>query len=124
MKHKTLSEFEWQIMKIIWQKSKASVREVHDIILENQEKAYTTVQTYMERLVIKNLLQKEKVGAINFYTPKISEAEIRKNETRSLMKKVFDGSFSKMAAFLFDVDDVSEQDLEKIKSLLKENKDE
>jgi BlaI family penicillinase repressor len=124
MKHKTLSEFEWQIMKIIWQKSKASVREVHDIILENQEKAYTTVQTYIERLVTKNLLQKEKVGAINFYTPKISEAEIRKNETRSLMKKVFDGSFSKMAAFLFDVDDVSEQDLEKIKSLLKENKDE
>ncbi len=124
MTNKTLSEFEWQIMKILWKKSNATVREVHDEILKEQERAYTTVQTYMERLVGKNFLQKEKVGAINYYSPVVQEKEVRKSETKSLMQKVFDGSFSKMAAFLFDVEEVSEKDLERIKSMLKEPDDE
>ncbi|SRR6056297_1212489 len=122
--NKTLSEFEWQIMKILWNKKNASVRDVYDEIIKEQERAYTTVQTYMERLVGKNFLQKEKVGAINQYSPVIHEEEVRNSETKSLMKKVFDGSVSKMAAFLFDVDNVSEQDLKKIKSMLKEKDDE
>jgi len=124
MKNKTLSEFEWQIMRVLWDNKKASVREVHNIISQIQDKAYTTVQTYMERLVGKSFLVKEKIGSVNFYYPKVMEFDIQKNETSNLMKKVFNGSFQKMAAFLFDVDNVSEKDLVKIKAMLKENEDE
>ena len=124
MKNKTLSEFEWQIMRVLWDQEKASVREVHNIILQDHDKAYTTVQTYMERLVGKDFLMKEKIGSINYYYPNVMEIDITKSETSSLMKKVFNGSFQKMAAFLFDVDDVSEKDLAKIKEMLEENENE
>jgi predicted transcriptional regulator len=124
MKNKTLSDFEWQIMRILWRENKISVRDVHAKISQTQQRAYTTVQTYMERLVKKKFLNKEKIDAVNFYSPIVNREEMQKNETHNFIKKTFNGSFSKMAAFLFDVDEVSENDLEKIKSLLKEKENE
>ncbi len=124
MKNKTLSEFEWQIMRIVWNKSEISVRETHAIIQKKQERAYTTVQTYMERLVKKDFLKKQKTGMINLYSALVKEEDIQKNETSSFIKKAFNGSFSKMAAFLFDMDNLTEKDLEKIKSLLEEKENE
>ena len=124
MKNQTLSDFEWQIMREVWKNESSSVRDVHAKISQTQDRAYTTVQTYMERLVKKGFLKKEKVDSVNFYSPKIAEEEMQKSETSSFMKKAFNGSFSRMAAFLFDVDNITEKDLEKIKSLLKEKEDE
>ena len=120
MKSKTLSDFEWQIMRIVWAKHKISVREVYEVTLKRQERAYTTVQTYMERLAKKGLLKKEKIGLVNFYSPVVQEKDLLQNETFGFIKKTFNGSFAKMAAFLFDVDDISEKDLQKLKSLIKE----
>lgn len=87
MKNKTLSEFEWQIMRVVWDNGQISVREVHNTISQTENKAYTTVQTYMERLVGKDFLQKEKIGSVNYYSAKVLEKDIQQNETSSLMKK-------------------------------------
>ncbi len=120
MKKKTLTEFEWQIMEIIWKKNSGTVRNVFDEIIKKQDRAYTTVQTYMERLVKKNYLQKEKNGGVNIYFPTIKRAAMQKQETKSLINKVFNGSFTKMAASLFDLDSVTDQEMDQIKQLLEE----
>lgn len=116
----TLTEFEWDIMQTLWRKSRLTARGVLELLSEDKKRAYTTIQTYLERMVKKGLLNKEKSGMQNLYAPCYSEEEIRQEETEHLVKKAFRGSYSRLAAFLFDVDSVSEKDLAQIKSMLRD----
>ncbi|MDD5541013.1 MAG: BlaI/MecI/CopY family transcriptional regulator [Candidatus Marinimicrobia bacterium] len=118
-KENSLSTFEWQIMEILWKRGKATVRDVFDS-LNGIEWAYTTVQTYMERMVTKKILGKEKIGPVNLYFPQITKDQSLITETRHFLNKSFDGSLPKLAAFLINSDDISEQELEKIKALIEE----
>ncbi|MGC9364244.1 MAG: BlaI/MecI/CopY family transcriptional regulator [Fidelibacterota bacterium] len=117
-KVKTLTQLEWEIMKRVWKNGKTTVREVHEALSAGQSKAYTTIQTYMERLVDKKYLSKEKIGLVNFYTARVKESDTLKRETTHFVKRAFDGSVSKLAAFLFDTQDFNEHDLEEIKRLI------
>lgn len=117
-KVKTLTQLEWEIMKRVWKNGKTTVREVHEALSANQSKAYTTIQTYMERLVDKKYLSKEKIGLVNFYTARVKESDTLKRETTHFVKRAFDGSVSKLAAFLFDTQDFNEHDLQEIKRLI------
>lgn len=118
-KEKSLSTFEWQIMEILWKRGKATVRDVFDS-LSGIERAYTTVQTYMERMVTKKILGKEKIGPVNLYFPQITKDQSLLSETRHFLNKSFGGSLPKLAAFLINSDDISEQDLERIKTMIQE----
>lgn len=117
-KVETLTKFEWEIMKLVWKKDNVTVRDVHEALPPPWSRAYTTIQTYMERLVDKKYLSKEKIGLVNFYTARVKEADTLKRETTHFVKRAFDGSFSKLAAFLFDSQDFDEDDLAKIKQLI------
>ena len=114
----TLTKFEWEIMKQVWKKRQTTVREIHEALPPDQARAYTTIQTYMERLVEKGYLSKEKIGLVNFYTARVKESDTIERETRHFVKRAFDGSFSKLAAFLFDTQDFDEEDLQEIKRMI------
>lgn len=117
---KTLSKFEWIIMDIIWDNPKSNVRDVLENLPEEHQKAYTTVQTYLERLVKKGFLAKEKIGMVNFYNPKVDRKTVQADETENFIKKTFQGSATKLAAFLFDSNKLNENDLTKIKKMIDE----
>lgn len=119
-KVETLTKFEWEIMKQVWKNRQMTVREVHEALSPTQSRAYTTIQTYMERLVDKKYLSKKKIGLVNFYSAKVKETDTLRRETSHFVKRAFDGSFSKLAAFLFDTQDFDEKDLKTIKRLIKE----
>ncbi|HCL00030.1 MAG TPA: hypothetical protein DHW42_08015 [Candidatus Marinimicrobia bacterium] len=119
-KVETLTKFEWEIMKQIWKSGRTTVREVHEALAPTQSRAYTTIQTYMERLVDKKYLSKKKIGLVNFYSARVKETDTLRRETSHFVKRAFDGSFSKLAAFLFDTQDFDEKDLEAIKRLIEE----
>jgi predicted transcriptional regulator len=119
-KVETLTKFEWEIMKQVWKNRQMTVREVHEALAPTQSRAYTTIQTYMERLVDKKYLSKKKIGLVNFYSAKVKETDTLRRETSHFVKRAFDGSFSKLAAFLFDTQDFDEKDLKAIKRLIEE----
>ncbi len=119
-KNTTLSKFEWEIMKILWNtKKNISAREVLEKLSKNNQRAYTTIQTYLERLVNKKFLQKEKIGLVNFYSTVVKKENALKNETKSFVDKLFQGSYSQLAAFLFDTNSLKENDLKIIKKMIK-----
>jgi len=115
---KSLSEIEWQIMIVLWEKGVLSVKDVWQAVYPNGEKAYTTVQTYMDRMTDKLLLKKQKIGLVNFYHPIVDKKTLMKKATDTLISRVFNGSFGSMAAFLVDSYNMSGEDLDKIKQLI------
>jgi len=118
------SELEWHIMQAIWEKGVLSVKEVWQKLFPGGEKAYTTIQTYMDRMVDKKLLNKQKIGLVNFYHPQVDKKTLLKQATENLVSRAFNGSFFSLAAFLVDSPNLSKQELDKIKQLIKQKEEE
>jgi len=119
-----LSELEWQIMQVLWEKGVLSVKEMWQKLFPDGEKAYTTIQTYMDRMVEKKLLNKQKIGMVNFYHPRVDKRTLLKLATENFVSRAFNGSFFSLAAFLVDSPNLSRQDLDRIKDLIKRKEEE
>ncbi len=116
-----LSASEWEIMNVVWNLGgKPTVKNVHEILCPNGEKAYTTVHTIMDVLVEKGFLQKEKFGPVNLYIPLRNREEAISKETNNFMNKVFDGSFERMASFMVKNKDVSDAEIDYLKDLIRQ----
>ena len=64
-----------QIMNILWRLSSGTVDEVRGELPNADRSAYTTVQTVMNRLAERGLLERERTGKSFRYKPTLSEAE-------------------------------------------------
>lgn len=117
---KKLTPAEWEIMQALWDlKQPASVRDVLEHLYPEGQKAYTTVQTLMNNLVAKKLVDREKIGLVGFYRPVPSRDEATRNEMSRLVSGIFGGSISAVASTLMSLDDMGLEDLAEIKRLLR-----
>jgi len=120
-KKKRLAEVEWEIMDGVWHFDRAvTVREVYEHLYPNGEKAYTTVQTMMNILMEKGALARQKIGPVNVYTAVLSREEAARQETGSLVSRMFDGSFGALAAHLVDSGALSRKELDALKALIEQ----
>ena len=95
-----------------------TVREVHEALYPNGEKAYTTVQTIMNILTDKGVLSRQKIGPVNVYSPALSREDAARDETQSLVSRMFEGSFGALATYLVNSDTLSREELDELKSLI------
>ncbi len=120
-----LTPAEWEIMETIWNLGGSnSVREVLEHALPNGEKAYTTVQAFMNILVDKKLLKRKKTGLVNFYRPARSRDAVVKAEMSSLLTRVFEGSKPALASSLLSLENLTLDEIDKIKALLNDKEQE
>ena len=114
-----LTPAEWEVMNAIWEMSgECSVRDVMDHSYPNGEKAYTTIQAFMNILEKKKLLQRRKIGLVNFYTPTKPRDEVVQGEISSILSRIFDGSVTALASSLMSLDNVNLDEIKRIKALL------
>jgi BlaI family penicillinase repressor len=119
-RRKRLTEVEWEIMEGVWKLGRRVIaREVHSHLYPGEEKSFSTVQTMLNILADKGFLQKEKIGKINFFTPLVSRDEAGHQETRSLVSRIFGGSFGAMANFMVK-EPISRKELEELKAMIEE----
>ncbi|MEI6777752.1 MAG: BlaI/MecI/CopY family transcriptional regulator [Chloroflexales bacterium] len=72
---KVLGPLETEIMQILWQEERSTVKKVHRKLSSQREIAYTTVMTTMSRLAEKGVLNRHREGLAYVYTPAISEED-------------------------------------------------
>jgi predicted transcriptional regulator len=124
-KPEKLTPVEWEIMEAVWELGGApSVRAVLDHAFPKGEKAYTTVQTIMNNLVKKRLLRRGKKGLVNFYRPTRSRNDSIKTEVSTMLSRVFRGSIPALADSLLAMDDLSLEEIDQIKRLLRRREQE
>ena len=68
---------ETRVMESLWDApSPLSVREVHDVINESSDLAYTTVMTVLDRLAKKNLVLRDRDGKAWLYRPAATREQL------------------------------------------------
>ena len=86
------SEAELEILQVLWQSEPASVRTIHEQIVESGKTVgYTTVLKQVQRLQEKGVLQKEIVEGTHFFRTRINETEVKGNLVKKVMQNAFGG---------------------------------
>lgn len=115
---KILSDMEWQILQVSWDKEEVTVKEVREKIVPNGERAYTTIQTYMERMVEKGLLTKRKLGMVNFFQAAIPRDQLQRTAMEKFINRAFRGNIGQLASFLVNDFELSTDELQQLKALI------
>ena len=116
---KRLAEAEWEVMDGVWHLDRqVMVRDVVDYLYPNREKAYTTVQTIMNILFEKGVLNRQKIGPVNVYKSALSRKDSARDETRTLVSRMFEGSFGALATYLVDSGELSQKELDELRALI------
>lgn len=114
-----LGRMELQIMNVVWDKAKATVHDVKDVLGKGRKPAYTTVLTMMRKLEAKGYLEHDEVERAYVYRATISRARVRQNVVGDLCDRLFDGSPSLLLMSLVEQDMVDEKELRQIKKLIR-----
>ena len=121
VKKRRLAEVEWEVMDGVWRFDRqVTVRDVVNHLYPNGEKAYTTVQTIMNILAEKGVLDREKIGPVNVYRPAVTRGDVARAETRTLVSRMFEGSFGALATYLVDSGELSREELDELRALIEE----
>lgn len=114
-----ISESEWAVMKIIWNEPPKTLQDVLGS-LKHTGWSTTTIQTYLARLVKKGALMTERQGKGYLYYPAVSEDDCQLAESQTFLKRVYDGSLSKMVKGFVKSGSLSEDELNELKNLILE----
>lgn len=115
---KLLTDLEAEIMQLVWQKGKATVRDVYETMRSTRPLAYTTVMTVLSKLAEKGVVDRSKKGRAYVYHPKVSKKEATQRSVAKLLQKFFDGSPQALVAHLIDVNAISPDELSSLQQLL------
>ena len=116
----TLTEFELEIMHVIWELGSCTVRQVYEVLLERKKIAYTTVMTMMNILESKGHLSKRKHGRAFVYQPVRTKSAVISGLVEDFVSRVFQGSAQPLVLSLVQDRKLSEDDLEEISRMIKE----
>lgn len=116
-----ISEAEWEIVKILWDKPQITAREVMERLDKSIDWKFNTVKTLLWRLVEKKAVGFDKVKRTYYYYPLVDKQECAKVETQSFLKRVFDGSLSLMMENFLKYEKVSKKEIDELKKMLEED---
>ncbi len=117
-----LSELQLTVMKVLWQHQRLSVSQAQQLLNEQKPMALTTVATLLKRMHEKNIVHAEKQGRQFFYSPAITEAEVKTSMLSILLNHLFDGNPSELVHHLVAQDEVKQDDIAKIQQLIDQEK--
>ena len=113
-----LTEGEWEIMKVVWEKEPCAAGTVQEVLTKSRDRAYSTVKTTMDRMVEKGFLRIEKVRNVQLFLSCVSEVDAKRGEFRRMLKRAFDGALTPMMQFLIEHEGISKKQASELRRLV------
>jgi len=113
-----LSETEMEVMQVIWESGHpVTSGELLDIFARNKGKEWKgqTIATFLARLVEKGVLTSIKQGRANIYKPRMSPEEYRRQEAKSLLETLYEGSVKNFLTTLYDGKELTKDEITELR---------
>jgi len=106
------------IMQVLWDRGKATAREITDAINATEAIAHSTVQTLLRGLEEKGSISHQEEGRTFVFYPLVEERKFKQSATRDLVERVFGGSVGNLVAHLLQNEKVSRKEIDEIRDLI------
>ncbi len=122
-KSRRLTDLELEVMHVVWELERGTVRQVHEVLGERRKIAYTTVMTMMNILEEKEYLKRSKQGRAYVYEPVRAKDEVLSSMVDDFVSRVFDGSAKPLVLGLLRDRKLSKRELDEIGRMIEETED-
>lgn len=112
-----LGPLEQDVMDVVWRLDDATVRDVHEELVQERKIAYTTVMTTMARLATKGLLRRDTTGLAHRYRPAVSQDTYLRSALGRVLTWALERYPEPAASYLTEVvDGVDGTDLDELRA--------
>ncbi len=113
-----LTDAELRIMRVLWDRTRATVGEVVDAIEGATKPAYNSVLTILKILERKGYVMHEKDGRAFVYLPVVDRSQAQRSAVSHLLSRFFNGSSEALVLDLLGHDRVDEDERRSVRKLL------
>lgn len=111
-------DLEYAALVVLWERGRASARDVHEQVGERAGLAYTTIATVLDRLHDKRLVTREKVGKTFVYRPALDREVVERARATSTLRRILGEPSRPAIATLVDaIDDIDPELLDEFTRL-------
>jgi predicted transcriptional regulator len=123
MKNATISiprptESELELLRIVWDKEPATVRDIYDALNLQRPSGYTTVLKMLQIMTAKGLVVRDEASRAHLYRSAISQDAMQSKILKDLSVRLFSGSAAQLALHALAMEPASAGELAEIRALL------
>lgn len=118
MEHITLSDSEWKIMKLLWEKAPYTLGELAKVLEGETGWTRPTVFVMLKRLIAKGAVRVDEEAKVHEYYPTIRRRDVAPAETESFLNRVYDGSVGMLFTALTERKSLSDKDIAELRQIL------
>ena len=112
------TESELEILQIIWEKEKATVREVHEVLCLTKDSGYTTTLKLLQIMFEKGLVKRDDSNKTHIYEAAITKERTQKQFLDKMINTLFAGSSTQLVLQALGNQKTSKGELEEIQKYL------
>jgi BlaI family penicillinase repressor len=116
------TESELEILRILWDKQAATVREVHELLSLHKDSGYTTTLKLMQIMFEKGLVKRDDSSKTHIYKPNVSQEITQQQFMGKMIDTLFGGSSTKLVMQALGNHNASKEELDEIQHLLNQLK--
>ena len=113
-----LSENEWYIMQVLWERSSASLREICDALKESKGWTKHAISSFLKRMQEKGAISVDESGIVKNYVAVWNKEETILEETQSIMERVYKGDLLLMVSNAVKEQKLTKEEIEELKNML------
>jgi predicted transcriptional regulator len=107
------------VMEIVWDRDRVTVRDVHDVLRQSRDIAYTTVMTTLGRLADKGLLSRIEGQPAHHFVPAVSREQYAQSTVTSVMGWLMNHFPDPVVGYLVEkVEDEDEDVLDRLREAI------
>ena len=111
-----LFDSEWKVMEVLWQEDDLTAKEISLRLAESIGWNKNTTYTVIKKLEAKGFIKRDEPNFV--CTSLVSRDEVRREETHSLIDKLFGGSKKALFSSLLEDEKLSEDELTELRKMI------
>jgi len=112
------TESELELLRILWEKEPATVREIYEAFNSERPSGYTTVLKLMQIMTAKGLVVRDEANRAHVYRAAVSQQDMQNKLLKDLSIRLFSGSAAQLALHALAMEPAGSAELDEIRALL------
>ena len=118
------TDAELSILRVLWERGPATVRQVHEALADTRETGYTTTLKLMQIMADKGLVSRDESSRTHIYAARGSQEQTQRQLVNDLVDRAFGGSAAELVLRALSDGKTSAAELQEIRKLIDEAKEE
>lgn len=119
-----ISRTEFEILRVLWRISDASIREVHDNLPTSISWVYSTTKTTMDRMVKKGLLERSEFHGVFIYSTLVTRPQGLFRWVKFIADRVLEMDYIEVVALFANNKKLNSDEIDELKNLLEKDTNE